>query len=498
MTAAEPPAPGAPPEVRAAAGRVRGSPSRRGGLPRHPVRRATGRRAALRRAPAGRGLGRRARGASPFGPPPPQGGHFGMDALSPGGGRRLADGQRVVARARPGRGPAGHGVDPGRRLRDRHVRPARVRRRPARAGGRRRRGDVQLPRRARGLRADRGGARPTAACSTRSPRWSGCATTSRAFGGDPGPGHRLRPVRGRGVGRRAARDAPGGRAVPPGRRAEHAGHLLLARARRGRRRRLRRGAGAAPHGGRPVGRRPAAAVRPPATPSAPTMEQRAARWGLPAHRRIPFSPVVDGEVLAATPWQALADGAGRDVELLVGHTRDEQRLFTVISGLLGEVGEEQAADRPRRVRPRPGRRPPLPRGLPGGRPGRALRAGALRLAVPDAVAAPRRGAGGRRRPGARLRADLAGAGDGRRLRRLPRPRRAARLRQPRPRPAGHADRRPAVDRRRRPCPAAMRAAWTSFAAHGDPGWPEYDTDTRLVQRFDARPEVTPTRRRPPA
>ena len=48
-----------------------------------------------------------------------------------------------------------------------------------------------------------------------------------------------------------------------------------------------------------------------------------------AHRSIPFSPVVDGDVLAATPWQALADGAGRDVELLVGHTRDEQRLFTV-------------------------------------------------------------------------------------------------------------------------------------------------------------------------
>ena len=29
-----------------------------------------------------------------------------------------------------------------------------------------------------------------------------------------------------------------------------------------------------------------------------TMEHRVSRWGLPAHRRIPFSPVVDGEVLA--------------------------------------------------------------------------------------------------------------------------------------------------------------------------------------------------------
>jgi para-nitrobenzyl esterase len=74
------------------------------------------------------------------------------------------------------------------------------------------------------------------------------------------------------------------------------------------------------------------------------MDQWAHRWGRPAHRAILFSPVVDGEVLAVTPWQALTDGAGRDLELLVGHTRDEQRLFTAINGLLGEVSEEQAAN----------------------------------------------------------------------------------------------------------------------------------------------------------
>ena len=32
--------------------------------------------------------------------------------------------------------------------------------------------------------------------------------------------------------------------------------------------------------------------------------------------------------------------------------------------------------------------------------------------------------------------------------------------------------------------ARMRAAWTSFAADGDPGWPAYDTERRLVQRFE--------------
>ena len=36
----------------------------------------------------------------------------------------------------------------------------------------------------------------------------------------------------------------------------------------------------------------------------------------------------------------------------------------------------------------------------------------------------------------------------------------------------------------------MRAAWTAFAADGDPGWPAYDTEQRLVQLFDTRPAVT--------
>ncbi|MEU7898083.1 carboxylesterase family protein [Nonomuraea sp. NPDC049152] len=45
---------------------------------------------------------------------------------------------------------------------------------------------------------------------------------------------------------------------------------------------------------------------------------------------LPFSPVVDGEVLPTTPWDAFADGAGRDVELVVGFNRDEFRLFTAM------------------------------------------------------------------------------------------------------------------------------------------------------------------------
>ncbi len=51
------------------------------------------------------------------------------------------------------------------------------------------------------------------------------------------------------------------------------------------------------------------------------------RWGPLAYTTTPFSPVVDGETLPSAPWPALAAGAARDVELLIGHTRDEYRLL---------------------------------------------------------------------------------------------------------------------------------------------------------------------------
>ncbi|GAB3936579.1 carboxylesterase family protein [Kribbella albertanoniae] len=71
------------------------------------------------------------------------------------------------------------------------------------------------------------------------------------------------------------------------------------------------------------------------------MRQWRDRWGPITHRPIPFAPVVDGNILPTTPWQALVDGAARDIPLLVGHTRDEHRLFSLIDGVLGEVTAEQ-------------------------------------------------------------------------------------------------------------------------------------------------------------
>ncbi|GAA2852480.1 carboxylesterase/lipase family protein [Nonomuraea rubra] len=60
------------------------------------------------------------------------------------------------------------------------------------------------------------------------------------------------------------------------------------------------------------------------------------RWGAVAHTVTPFSPVVDGDVLPRDPWSALADGAGRGIELVVGHTRDEYRLFTRTGRVAGQ------------------------------------------------------------------------------------------------------------------------------------------------------------------
>lgn len=71
-----------------------------------------------------------------------------------------------------------------------------------------------------------------------------------------------------------------------------------------------------------------------------TMDQLTHRWGAAAHAKVLFAPVVDGDVLPTTPWSGLT---GR-VELMVGHTRDEQRLLSALSGALGQVTPEQAAE----------------------------------------------------------------------------------------------------------------------------------------------------------
>ena len=213
------------------------------------------------------------------------------------------------------------------------------------------------------------------------------------------------------------------------------------------------------------------------------------RWGQITHRPIPFAPVVDGDVLPATPWQALADGAARDVELLVGHTRDEHRLFSLIDGVLGQVTPEQTETALRMLAPGPDGARRYRRGVPGRDRRGAVRTGQRGLAVPDAEPAPRRRADRRRRPRPPLRTDLARPGIGRWPRRLPRPGRAARLRQPEQRTDRHADRRPALPGGARSCPRRSAGHGRRSPRTAIPAGPRTTPSDRLAQLFDTPPTV---------
>lgn len=61
------------------------------------------------------------------------------------------------------------------------------------------------------------------------------------------------------------------------------------------------------------------------------------RWGVEANR--PVSPVVDGDVIPRSPWEALAAGQARGVTVLGGHTRNEWLAIMAMAGQLGGVDE---------------------------------------------------------------------------------------------------------------------------------------------------------------
>ena len=211
------------------------------------------------------------------------------------------------------------------------------------------------------------------------------------------------------------------------------------------------------------------------------------RWGLAAHFQAPFAPIVDGEVLPAVPWQALAEGAASGVELVVGHTRDEYRLFMVVKGQLGEITPEQTDAALRVLAPAPDT---YRAAHPGAGPerlyelvhsDRLFRMPSLRLAEAQRPHGPTHlyeltwnapGMGG----------GTLGACHG-----LGLPLTFGNLtagaaafligRDPPPDAAALA--------------ARVRAAWTAFAATGDPGWPTYDAGRRQAWIIDTDPAVRP-------
>lgn len=222
---------------------------------------------------------------------------------------------------------------------------------------------------------------------------------------------------------------------------------------------------------------------------AESMAGRRSAWGAITHRPIPFAPVVDGEVLPVTPWEALAAGAGRDVPLVVGHTRDEHRLFDLIDGLLGQVTPGHAATALDMLAPGPGGGARYREAFPGASDPELydLVNGDWLFRMPSLHLADAQAAGGGQvhlfeltwpAPGL---GGVLGACHG-----LDVPLVFGTLAQGNP-AALIGD----------PVPAAaealsgeFRRAWAAFAATGDPGWPAYDPDLRLTRLFDDPVTVT--------
>jgi para-nitrobenzyl esterase len=208
------------------------------------------------------------------------------------------------------------------------------------------------------------------------------------------------------------------------------------------------------------------------------------RWGLAAHRMVPLAPVVDGSTLPADPWQALAGGAAGDVDLIVGHVRNEQRLFALLDGTLGRITEEQAATALDLFAPGPD-------GVAryratGGSPDQLydqvhsdwlFRMPSLHLAEAHTgrtyvyeLTWPAPGLGG-----------VLGACHG-----LDVPLVLGNLTSGQPAMLLGDDLIEAET-----VSTQMRGAWTRFATDGDPGWPAYDREERLTRVFDTEPAVVP-------
>ncbi|MFC5185287.1 carboxylesterase/lipase family protein [Actinomadura harenae] len=65
------------------------------------------------------------------------------------------------------------------------------------------------------------------------------------------------------------------------------------------------------------------------------------RWGATTARTaMSHVPVLDGELLTRRPQEAIADGAGADTDLLIGHNSEEFRFFLMPNGLAGLITGE--------------------------------------------------------------------------------------------------------------------------------------------------------------
>ena len=209
------------------------------------------------------------------------------------------------------------------------------------------------------------------------------------------------------------------------------------------------------------------------------------RFGEVAANLMAFEPVIDGDVLPDLPIRAVAGGSARDVAVLVGANRDEQRLFLVPNGVVDMVTDQLLqlavagyglpADRALEV---------YAGARPGATPGELLadvatdwffRLPAIRLAEAQAAAGrawvyefswPSPQFGGRL--GACHALELGFTFDT-----LEHEAHGALM--------GEAAPQELAD--------AMHAAWVRFVSDGDPGWAPYETQRRQVQDFGEQVRV---------
>lgn len=220
-----------------------------------------------------------------------------------------------------------------------------------------------------------------------------------------------------------------------------------------------------------------------------TAADHADRWGVVAHMETMFSPVVDGVSLPCDPWEAVAGGAARDLALMLGHNREEYRLFMAKRNEFGAVSEARASGALR----------VFAAGEDGERSYRAAypRAGAEELyetvmsdwlcRVPTVQLLEAQVAAGGVACAYELRwpAPVFGGRLGS-CHGLDVPLVFGTLDAPLARQMlGDAPSREAVGLSDR-----MRTAWTRFAASGDPGWPDYRPERRLTKVFDGQDGLT--------
>lgn len=210
------------------------------------------------------------------------------------------------------------------------------------------------------------------------------------------------------------------------------------------------------------------------------------RWGEVAANLMPFEPVIDGNVLTESPIKRIAAGSSANVEVIVGNTTEEQRLYMVPNGAIDAITDailagavaayglpsEKALATYRAHRP----------GASAGDVLEAIatdwfyRMPAIRLAEARAeAAAPTyvyefawRSPQFQGRLGACHAVELGFVFD----------------------TVAYPDNAPLVGSTPTQALAdTVHASWVAFASHGDPGWPRYDLQRRATMRFDTTSQV---------